>query len=253
VTPATAVLDACVLVPISLCDALLELADARLYQPLWSEAILGETRKALVEEIGVPEDKADQRINAMRHGARAAMVDRRESLIDQMANHPKDRHVLAVAVKAHSTIIVTENLADFPASALSPHGVKAMRPDDFLLELAATDPEAVWMALDRKRQLYRTPPCLWSTTPPGSAGPALVSRPGYWRSTPCKHRHRVQCPRVRARRIAGVVSTARQARLVSDGIQWRPAPRLCVRMGTTEVPLGLRRLSILTCAGFPIH
>jgi len=31
-----AVIDACVLVPISLCDVLLEFADARLYRPLWS-------------------------------------------------------------------------------------------------------------------------------------------------------------------------------------------------------------------------
>jgi hypothetical protein len=43
-----AVLDACVLVPMPLCDTLLRLAeDPAMYRPLWSEAILTEVATAL--------------------------------------------------------------------------------------------------------------------------------------------------------------------------------------------------------------
>lgn len=35
-----------------------------------------------------------------------------------MTNDPKDRHVLAAAVRGHAGLIVTANIKDFPASAL---------------------------------------------------------------------------------------------------------------------------------------
>ena len=44
-----------------------------------------------------------------------------------------DRHVLAAAICGHADAIVTFNLGDFPAEALTPFGVQAQHPDDFLL------------------------------------------------------------------------------------------------------------------------
>jgi hypothetical protein len=57
-----------------------------------------------------------------------------------MGNHPGDRHVLAAAVSAGATIIVTSNVRHFPARALRPHGVAARTPDQFLGDLLAADP-----------------------------------------------------------------------------------------------------------------
>ena len=153
----SAVLDACVLVPISLCDVLLELADAWLYKPLWSEMILEETRRALIEKLNLPEEKADKRIAAMQQAFPTAMVSGHEGLIPAMTNHPKDRHVLATAVHAGCGLIVTANTQDFRTRALAPLRVRAMHPDSFLLGLAEDDPQAVWEAVDRKRQLFRRP------------------------------------------------------------------------------------------------
>jgi hypothetical protein len=45
----TAVLDACVLVPIALADTLLRVADKGLYRPLWSMRILAEAQAATEE------------------------------------------------------------------------------------------------------------------------------------------------------------------------------------------------------------
>jgi len=52
-----------------------------------------------------------------------------------MTNDPKDRHVLAAALVARATTIVTTNLRDFPVRATRPHGVVALTPDDFLTSL----------------------------------------------------------------------------------------------------------------------
>src|SRR5712691_5105005 len=49
-----------------------------------------------------------------------------EALIDEMVNDPKDRHVLAAAVRGGAELLVTENLRDFPAEALSPYDLQAV-------------------------------------------------------------------------------------------------------------------------------
>ena len=45
----SAMLDACVLVPVTLADTLLRLAEASLYRPLWSARIITETVRAIEE------------------------------------------------------------------------------------------------------------------------------------------------------------------------------------------------------------
>ena len=45
----TAVLDACVLVPIALADTLLRVAEKGLYRPLWTDRILSEAQAAIKE------------------------------------------------------------------------------------------------------------------------------------------------------------------------------------------------------------
>ena len=53
-----AVLDACVLVQAPLRDTLLRLAEPpSLYQPLWSEEIIIEMKRALESQIGLPPAK----------------------------------------------------------------------------------------------------------------------------------------------------------------------------------------------------
>jgi len=62
------------------------------------------------------------------------MVTGYDSLIDGMTNDPKDRHVLAAAVRANAEVIVTFNLRDFPEPALKPYDILTVHPDDFLLD-----------------------------------------------------------------------------------------------------------------------
>ncbi len=59
----------------------------------------------------------------------------------------KTRHVLAAAIASDAEVIVTFNLHDFPHAACEPHGVVAMHPEQYLLELLASDREATLAAI----------------------------------------------------------------------------------------------------------
>jgi hypothetical protein len=50
-------------------------------------------------------------------------------------NDPKDRHVLAAAIRARCEVIVTFNLKDFPAEALADWNVEVQHPSKFLANL----------------------------------------------------------------------------------------------------------------------
>ena len=93
------VLDACVLAPYPLADLLLRLADEQTYRPLWSADILEETRRTLVQRLGLAQSKADWRLDMMRESFVDAEITGYEDLIPVMQNDPKDRHVLAAAVR----------------------------------------------------------------------------------------------------------------------------------------------------------
>jgi hypothetical protein len=67
----TAVLDACVLVPIALADTLLRVAEKGLYRPLWSDRILTEAQEA-TEEIH-PGIDVSKRFTNMREAFGDAM------------------------------------------------------------------------------------------------------------------------------------------------------------------------------------
>jgi len=69
-----------------------------------------------------------------------------------------DRHVLAAAIASKTPIIVTFNLSDFPEVAISPHGIRALHPDSFLLELLQSSREPFISAVKSHRTALKNPP-----------------------------------------------------------------------------------------------
>ena len=138
----TAVLDACVLVPVSLADTLLRIAEKGLYRPLWSDRILTEAQVA-IEEIHPGADAA-KRFMDMRDAFEDALVTGWEGLqAGLFLPDEDDRHVVATAIRGGATAIVTANVADFPAAALGPLGLQAVHPDDFLLDQLDLSPPTI--------------------------------------------------------------------------------------------------------------
>jgi hypothetical protein len=75
-----------------------------------------------------------------------------------MANHPKDRHVLAAAVCGGAEILVTENLRDFPRRSVRDYNIEVASQDTFLLDQLDLSPSDVIDALRRQVSRYHREP-----------------------------------------------------------------------------------------------
>ena len=155
------VLDACVLYPIGLRDTLLNLAEAGCFRVLWTEEILAETSRNIVEDTpGLTTEHLEKTFAAMRRAFPEAMVENYEHLVGSMTNHPKDRHVLAaaVAVASEADVIVTLNTRHFPSAACAPHGVSIQTPDQLLCEVTEVWPNLVVAVLAAQAARKARPP-----------------------------------------------------------------------------------------------
>jgi predicted nucleic acid-binding protein len=128
-----AFLDTCTLYGAYLCDSLLRLAEVGAYRPLWSADVLDELERALVAR-GLPQGAVKYRIGEMRRAFPDADVRGYESLVETMTCDPKDRHVLAAAVRSDAAVLVTFNTDDFPDTSTAAYDITVVHPDDFLLD-----------------------------------------------------------------------------------------------------------------------
>ena len=152
-------LDTCVLYPAHLRDTLLRLAERGLYRSLWSADIVDELRRNLVEDRFNP-NAIDRLIGEMHTAFPDAEVTGYQSLIDGLTCDPKDRHVLAAAVRADAAAIVTFNIGDFPAASLEPFEIEVIHPDTFLLDQLDLAPSPVIdgaLARDRQQRTAENP------------------------------------------------------------------------------------------------
>lgn len=165
------VLDACVLCNFSLCDTLLRLAEPpRLYEPRWSDEIILETTRTLESKLGWPATLTEHLRAELQVHFGDAWISGHESLIAQMTNDEKDRHVTAAAVHSQASLILTFNLRHFKPEHLEPWGIRALHPDAFLTEIFRQEASLVKMKLrqqatDRRRSLPELLDILVPTVP----------------------------------------------------------------------------------------
>ena len=147
-----AVLDANVLFPTILREILTDLAQAGLYDALWSDRILEEWRRAAARTGPDAESVAGAQIALLRlRFPQAVQPDDGQAAIDLDFPDPADRHVVEAALAGDASLIVTANLRDFPQRMMAGLGLRAIHPDAFLLDLLARDRSAVLSALQAAR------------------------------------------------------------------------------------------------------
>jgi hypothetical protein len=79
-------------------------------------------------------------------------------LIDGLTCDPKDRHVLAAAVRSAAEAIVTFNTDDFPDHSVEEFDLGVIHPDSFLLDLLDLAPCAVVEELTQQAAANRRTP-----------------------------------------------------------------------------------------------
>jgi predicted nucleic acid-binding protein len=154
------VYDANVLYPSTLRDLLIRIAQTGLVQAKWTDQILDEVFASLRNNRPDLDPARLHRTRDLMNGAvRDCRVTDYESLIEGLSlPDPDDRHVLAAAIRARAQVIVTHNLADFPAETLQTWDVQAKSPDDFVLDQLDLSRVTVYGAVQRIADSWANPP-----------------------------------------------------------------------------------------------
>lgn len=149
--------DTSVLFKAYVCDTILTIAESGLFRPMWSDHVLDELARNLIRR-GLTQCQVEHRISQMRRAFPDAMVCGYDALIGAMTNSPKDRHVLAAAIRGGAESLITANLRDFPEAAVKPYNLEVTCQDDFLLNQLDLAADVVLDALERQASRYRREP-----------------------------------------------------------------------------------------------
>ena len=153
----TCVLDTNVIYPLQVRDLLFWFAHYQLYTPKWSAHIFDEWR-VVMRRKGIPEEEIVRRVAKANRAFPDALVEHYEVLMDSLKlPDAEDRHILAVAIKAHAHVIVTNNVRDFPEPILEPFGLSARSADEFMTDLIDLNQQSALEAF-RKMVMNRRDP-----------------------------------------------------------------------------------------------
>jgi len=159
----TALADACVLASALKRNMLLSFAQAEFYRARWSEKILDETERTiekLLKRKGNPDPKAGakrQRDNICT-AFEDASVEGFEILEPTLVGiNDKDQHVLAAAIKTCASVIVTDNLKDFPVDYCAPFDIQPLSADSFFADCISLSPSQTMATLRQMRLRLKKP------------------------------------------------------------------------------------------------
>ena len=116
-----AIYDACVLFPAPLRDLLIRIASAGIVRAHWTEQILDECFRAILQQ------RTDLDANALARTRSLLTQALPDCIVTGYQHHisslnlpdENDRNVLVAAIVSKASIIVTTNLRDFPAAILN--------------------------------------------------------------------------------------------------------------------------------------
>jgi hypothetical protein len=155
--PPIVVYDACVLYPFHLRNLLVQCAVDRLVDARWTDEIHNEwIRNLSANDRTIPVSHLYAARDLMNTALPTAAVTGYEGILPSIVlPDADDRHVVAAAVAARASVIITWNVRDFPAVELRKHRLQKLTPDMLLTRLYDQIPDAMIAAVARARRNLR--------------------------------------------------------------------------------------------------
>lgn len=154
-------MDTNVLFPFSVMDLLLALSEDSVHTVVWTDALLDEWERVIVDQHRRTPETAAAVIGAIRSFFADSKVELADyqHLIDEMPGpDADDHHHSAAAITGGATVLLTHNRIDFPAKPLARRGLRVTDPDTYLCELADDLPDEVAATIGRLAREKQRPP-----------------------------------------------------------------------------------------------
>ncbi len=156
--PFVVLIDACAMVPVRARDVMLTFDRHGLFRARLTCDILDEWERALVGRIGIAKQNVAEQRRLIEDAFDANLVTGYGPLIAGLTlPDPKDRHVLAAAIKCSAQHIITHNHRDFPSDVLEEFDISTLTPDEFLSDTFELYPTQALAALRGIRMKFKNP------------------------------------------------------------------------------------------------
>ena len=152
-------LDANVLYPFRKRDVLLRFYEAGLFRARWTDEIVSEWTQSLLKR----RSDLERSITAQREKLSAVFPEALVAGYEHLKSGLKlpdsnDLQVLAAAIQRGAQHIITDNIRDFPATALEAHDIEAIEADEFLARTSDLYNAEAMTVLRELREHYSKPP-----------------------------------------------------------------------------------------------
>jgi predicted nucleic acid-binding protein len=127
----------------------------RLFDLLWSDDLLAEARRKLIEEKALSAGIAERWVGYLAESfpaGRIKIADAPATLdLAELTADPDDHHVCALAVVGDADYLITRDQGYSP-DGLHGHGVRVVAPDDLLCSAFDDQPQAILDVLELQAQ-----------------------------------------------------------------------------------------------------
>lgn len=160
-TPERLFIDTSELFPFTIMDVLLTLSENLLFTWIWTDELLDEWERVIVERGRRTTESARSVTDAVRTwfaASRLDPADYRDAISDELSPDPADRAHVAACLGGRVDVLLTRNAKDFQTARLTKDGVRIMTADQYLVVLLRRRPQAVHDSVVAAAAARRRPP-----------------------------------------------------------------------------------------------
>ncbi|QAY68798.1 PIN domain-containing protein [Xylanimonas protaetiae] len=154
-------IDTSELYPFTIMDVLLTLSEDLLFTWVWTDEVLDEWERVIVDD-GVRTAASPRSVTgAVRTHFRRYRIDParyRHQITEDLSSDPGDRAHAAACIYGDVDVLLTRDATGFQAPALAAAGVHVTRSDDYLCTLLARHPHATTESFTRTAASRKNPP-----------------------------------------------------------------------------------------------